>query len=222
MPLPENISVRYTEDEAGYISVRPVVRQSFQLAELADMVVSVAGKNVARVAQIFRAGTVVYNGYRYWWEGFSAQHDEISALLAPFPEDDASRPFRAEEVAAVILETGGGTQRTAVELTREEADRRRLLRRRSPWDCLLELVRASQPHYESYSYAQRGDLYRASLSFDAGSQLLRELLEAAPRSLRARLAALRPPAALIFLCPRARGSAPQLSKSQRRSYDGSG
>jgi len=199
VPLPENISVRYTEDEAGYISVRPVVRQSFQLAELADMVVSVAGKNAARVAQIFRAGTVVYNGYRYWWEGFSAQHDEISALLAPFPEDDASRPFRAEEVAAVILETGGGTQRTAVELTREEADRRRLLRRRTPWDCLLELARASQPHYESYSYAQRG------LSFDAGSQLLRELLEAAPRSLRVRLAALRPLAALIFLCPRARG-----------------
>ena len=205
MPLPENISVRYTEDEAGYISVRPVVRQSFQLAELADMVVSVAGKNAARVAQIFRAGTVVYNGYRYWWEGFSAQHDEISALLAPFPEDDASRAFRPEEVAAVILEIGGGTQRTAVELTRQEVDRRRLFRRRSPWDCLLEFARASQPHYESYSYTQRGDLYRASLSFDAGSQLLLELLEAAPRALRMRLASLKPPSALIFLCPRARG-----------------
>src|SRR2546428_12753199 len=126
VPLPENISVRYTEDEAGYISVRPVVRQSFQLAELADMVVSVAGKNAARVAQIFRAGTVVYNGYRYWWEGFSAQHDEISALLAPFPEDDASRPFRAEEVFAVILETGGGTHGQAGGRTRAGAGPQRL------------------------------------------------------------------------------------------------
>src|SRR2546428_196706 len=108
MSLPESIPVRYTEEEAGYISVRPVVRQSFQLAELA---------------------------------------------------------------------------------------------------------RASQPHYESYSYVQRGDLSRVSLGIETGSQLLRELLEAAPRSLRMRLAALRPPAGLIFLCPRTGGSLPRLSKS---------
>src|SRR3989442_12610301 len=119
VPLPENISVRYTEDEAGYISVRPVVRQSFQLAELADMVVSVAGKNAARVAQIFRAGTVVYNGYRYWWQGFSTQHDEISALLAPFPEDDASRPFHPDEVTAGTPQIRGGKPAPALGLARQ-------------------------------------------------------------------------------------------------------
>src|SRR6266851_9802648 len=109
VPLPETIPVRYTEDEAGYISVRPVVRQSFQLAELADMVVSVAGKNAARVAQIFRAGTVVYNGYRYWWDGFAANEDEITGLLALFPDDDPSRLFNPAQVTAVSLEIGGGT-----------------------------------------------------------------------------------------------------------------
>src|SRR5207302_699901 len=62
MPLPESIALRFTEEDAGYVTVRPVVKQVFGLAELADMVVGVTGKNVARVQQIFRAGTLVYNG----------------------------------------------------------------------------------------------------------------------------------------------------------------
>ena len=194
------------------MSVRPVVRQTFRLAELADMVVSVAGKDAVRVAQILRAGTIVYNGYRYWWQGFAAEDDEVATLLAPFPHDNPSRPFRSEEVSAIILEFGGGAQRTPVELTREEADRRRLFHRRSPWDCLLEFARSSPPRYESYSYAQRADLYRTSLTVEVASGLLLQLLEAARRSLRLRLAGLKPPAAMIFLCPRARASTPHLPK----------
>src|SRR5207244_6506752 len=61
MPLPETITMRFTEEDAGYGTVRPVVKQTFRLAELADMVVSVTGKNAARVQQIFRTGTVAYN-----------------------------------------------------------------------------------------------------------------------------------------------------------------
>ena len=213
MSLPDTIPVRYTEEEAGYVSVRPVVRQTFRLAELADMVVSIAGKNTSRVAQIFRGGTIVYNGYRYWWQGFSADHDEITALLALFPDEDASRPFRSEEVTGIILEFGGGTQRTQVEWTRQEVDRHRLFRRRSPWDCLLEFARSSPPRYENYSYAKRADLYRTSLTVEVAGGLLLQLLEAAPRSLRARLAGLKPPAGLIFLCPRTGGSLSRLSKS---------
>lgn len=212
MPLPDTIPVRYTEEEASYVSVRPVVRQTFRLEELADMVVSVAGKHAVRVAQILRAGTIVYNGYRYWWQGFPAEEDEIVTLLAPFPDDDPARPFRSEEVSAVILEFGGGTQRTPVELTRQEAGRRRLFRRRSSWDCLLEFARSSPPRYESYSYEQRADLYRTSLTVEVAGGLLLQLLEAAPRSLRLRLAGLKPPSALIFLCARARASTPRPSK----------
>ncbi len=62
MPLPKTIAMRFTEDDAGYVTVRPVVKQTFRLPELADMVVSVTGKNAVRMQQIFRAGTVVYNG----------------------------------------------------------------------------------------------------------------------------------------------------------------
>src|SRR5437660_12075275 len=112
MALPENIAVRFTEEDAGYVTVRPVVKQSFRLAELADMVVSVTGKNSPRVQQIFRAGTVVYNGYRYWWDGFSSNESDVAGLLAPFPDDDPSRFFDPPLVTAVSLEISAGTQRS--------------------------------------------------------------------------------------------------------------
>ena len=201
MSLPETIPVRFTEEEAGYLSVRPVVRQTFRLAELADMVVSVTGKDAARVEQIFRAGSVLYKGYHYWWKGFSAAPGEVAALLAPFPDADPSRAFRFEEVTAVLLEKGGGPARTTIEITRAEASARRFLRRRSAWECLRDTLRDSPPAYEQYSYARRADLYRKPLPYDEARRLRAELLAAAPRALRARLGAA-VASALTFVCPR--------------------
>src|SRR5260370_2518109 len=106
MPLPETIAVRFTEEDAGYVTVRPVVKQSFRLAELADMVVSVTGKNGPRVQQIFRAGTVVYNGYGYWWDCFASTENEVAGLLAPFPDDNPSLHFNPAPVTAGPLEIG--------------------------------------------------------------------------------------------------------------------
>jgi hypothetical protein len=67
MPLPETIPVRYTDEEAGYVTVRPVVRQTFLLEELLDMILSVAGKDAARVRQLLHSGTIVYHFFRYSW-----------------------------------------------------------------------------------------------------------------------------------------------------------
>src|SRR6266404_793094 len=167
MPLPETIAVRFTEEDAGYVTVRPVVRQVFRLAELVDMVLSVTGKNELRVKQIFRAGTVVYNGFRYSWEGFVSEADELAALLAPFPDDDPLRAFNADAVTAVTLEIGGGTQRSLIAITRQEASARRLFQKRSPWEILLGAARESAPRYEKYSHAQRGDVYRLHVSAEA-------------------------------------------------------
>ena len=82
MALPENVAVRYTEDEAEYLSLRPVVRQTFRIAELVDMIVTVTGLDAVRVAQILRSGSVVYHGYRYWWTGFEAEAGDLGAVLA--------------------------------------------------------------------------------------------------------------------------------------------
>ncbi len=93
MPLPETIPVRYTEEEAGYVTIRPVVRQTFRLNELLDMILSVAGKDVARIRQLLHSGTVVYHFFRYSWAGFDVNETELAAALAKFPDADPSRPF---------------------------------------------------------------------------------------------------------------------------------
>ena len=202
MPLPETIAMRFTEDDAGYVTVRPVVKQTFRLPELADMIVSVTGKNAVRVQQIFRAGTVVYNGYRYWWDGFAAKEDEITGLLALFPDDDPARLFNPGKVTAVSLEIGGGTQRSLVGIVRREASAKKLFRTRSTWEILLKAALDSTPRYEKYSYAERADVYRVHLSFEMGASLLKQVLAASPRGLRKKLAALHPPAAILFFIPR--------------------
>jgi hypothetical protein len=204
MPLPETIAMRFTEEDAGYVTVRPVVKQTFRLAELADMVLSVTGKNASRVQQIFRAGTIVYNGYRYWWDGFSSDENEIAGLLALFPDDDPARLFNSAEVTAVSLEIGGGTQRSLVGIARREASAKRVFQKRSPWEILLAAARDSTARYEKYFHAERADVYRVHLSAEMAAALLKQLRDASPRALRKKLAALQPPAAILFFVPRAK------------------
>lgn len=203
MPLPETIAIRFTEEDAGYVTVRPVVKQTFRLAELADMVVSVTGKNVSRVQQIFRTGTVVYNGYRYWWEGFTAGENEVAGLLVNFPDDNPARLFNPCQVTAVSLEIGGGAQRSLIAITRQEALPKKLFHRRSPWDVLVAAtVKDASPRYERYSHADRSDVYSIHLTPENAASLLKQLRDASPRSLRKKLAALQPPAAILFFSPR--------------------
>jgi hypothetical protein len=202
MPLPNQIPLRYTEEDAGFVSVRPVVKQTFQLHELVDMVVSVAGKDSARVQQIFRTGTVVYNGYRYWWDALPAEREEIERLLISFPGDDPSRSFDPAEATAVLLEIGGGAQRTVVEISRQDAAQKKLFAKHSPWDVLTNFASGKTARYDKYAHARRADLFRFSLPFDQAEQLLAAMLAAAPRKLKHRWSTLRPPAALTFVCPR--------------------
>jgi hypothetical protein len=208
MPLPETIAMRFTEEDAGYVTVRPVVKQTFRLAELADMVVSVTGKTVTRVQQVFRAGTVVYNGYRYWWDGFASNENELAGLLALFPDDDPARPFNSAEVAAATFEIGGGAQLSLVGIARSEASARRLFHKRSPWEILLAVAKDSAPRYEKYSHAERADVFRVHLSAEMAAALLKQMMDASPRTPRKKLTALRPPAAILFFLPRAKLAGP--------------
>ena len=208
MPLPETIAMRFTEEDAGYVTVRPVVKQTFRLAELADMVVSVTGKTVTRVQQVFRVGTVVYNGYRYWWDGFASNENELAGLLALFPDDDPARLFNPAEAAAATFEIGGGAQLSLVGIARSEALARRLFHKRSPWEILLAVTKDSAPRYEKYSHAERADIYRVHLSAEMAATLLKQMIDASPRTLRKKLTALRPPAAILFFLPRAELAGP--------------
>src|SRR6266481_5346695 len=170
------------------------------------MVVSVTGKNVSRVQQILRSGTVVYNGYRYWWDGFSSNGNEVAGLLATFPDDDPTRPFDPAHVTEVALEIGGGAQRSQVSIMCNEASAKKLFSKRSPWKILLAAAKDAAPRYERYSHADRADVYRVHLSSEMASSLLKQMLDAAPRRLRKKLAMLQLPAAILFFSPRTNSS----------------
>jgi hypothetical protein len=214
MPLPETIPVRYTEEEAGYVTVRPVVRQTFRLDELLDMILSVAGKDLARVRQLLHSGTVVYHFYRYNWTGFDASDAELAAALSRFPEADPSRPFAAAACKSATFESGGVTPQHLLELDRAAGSKRRFLRARSFWDCLLEIAEREKPAYQSYSYTEHADLYRMPLDERLTAEIDRVAEQTAPRNLRAALSAGSGAARIVFICSRPsgkEGSAARLS-----------
>ena len=202
MALPETIPVKFTEEEAEYLSVRAVVRQTFRLDELVDMVLRVTGKDLARVQQILRAGTLVYNFFRYWWPGFAADAEELRAVLVGFPDADPTRPFRAEECAVALLESGGPPARHSFELRREDASRKRLFAPRSFWDAVIALGREGVPAYQGYSYARRGDAYALEVAPGEIETLVREAARLAPRALRAQLTRLPQVTRIVYICPR--------------------
>jgi hypothetical protein len=202
MALPESIPIRYTEEEAGYITVRPVVRQTFRLDELLDMVLSVTGRDVARIRQILRSGTVVYHFYRYWWSGFEADEAELSEALTVFPDADASRVFSSGICATAVFESGGANSKPLLELDRAAGSRRRMFRGRSFWGRLLEIAAGEKPGYQGYSYSYRADLYRIELNEQTVAQIAQAANRLAPRNLRSALRMLPGVAKIVFVCPR--------------------
>ena len=202
MPLPETIPVRFTEEEAEYVSIRPVRRQTFKLRELVDMVLSVTGRDLPRVQQILRTGTVVFHFYRYWWQGFETDAAELSAVLAEFPTDDPGRAFSANQCAVVVLESAV-KGRPPLDVKKSDADHKSLFASQSFWDCLLGLAPGSQEiKYGGYSFARRADLYRVELSAERVARLQRDAAKFASRPIRGAIEPLGALARVVFVCPR--------------------
>jgi hypothetical protein len=202
VPLPETIPVRYTEEEAGYVTVRPLVRQTFRLHELLDMILSVTGKDVARVRLLLHSGTVVYHFYRYSWAGFDTSETELAAALAQFPDADPSRPFSASLCTSAIFEGAGANQTRLLELDRATASRRRLFRGQSFWKRLMEIADDENPGYQEYSYGRRADLYREVLKAGNIARIADAANRLAPGKLRSALRVLPDAASIVFVCPR--------------------
>jgi hypothetical protein len=202
VPLPDSIPVKYSEDDAQFISIRPLVRQSFRPEELIDMIVSVTGKDSERVAQILRSGTIVFNSYRYWWDALNPDSAALSEILAKYPDPQPSRAFRPEDCTAAQLESGGTPPRHSFRLSREVAAKKRLFRSRSFWNTLMDITRNHVPTYREYSYAHRADIDALTLDAPAIARLNQDAARYAPRSLRAQLAILPKIAQAIFICPR--------------------
>lgn len=210
MPLPETVDVKYTEEEAEYLSMRPLVRQTFRAHELVDMIVQVAGKDLSRVQQILRSGTIVFHSFRYWWQGFEPDASGLREILATYPDGDSARLFRAEDCTQVLLESSGSPARRSLKITRQQAVRRpfwrRLLNRASYWDALMALAKTQAAKYREYSYAQQADVYDLALQHDQLLELARDSEQRANRSLREELAKAltqtSAPSLAVFVCPR--------------------
>jgi hypothetical protein len=202
VPLPETIPVRYSEEEAGYVTVRPVVRQTFRLDELLDMVLRVTGKDVPRIRQLLHAGTIVYHFYRYSWAGFDASDAELAAALARFPDSDPLRAFSSGTCTRAIFESAEVNPHRLLELDRAAASKRRIFRARTFWQDLIEIAEKEQPEYQAYSYADRADLYRLKLNEGLARKIARLAEQTAPRNLRGALRALPVAARVLFVCPR--------------------
>ena len=214
--LPETIQVRYTEEDAGYITVRPIVRQTFRLDELLDMILSVAGKDASRIRQILHSGTVVYHFFRYSWSGFDADEAELSAALTRFPDADPSRPFDASQCTVAIFETAGPHPKHLLELDRNENQKCRMFRRQSFWQRLVEIAASEKPAYQNYSYAHRADIYRLDLNEQNILQIAHAANRLATRKLRVALRLLPNASRILFVCTRpATTRKPDLPKQEK-------
>ncbi|MCU1341742.1 MAG: hypothetical protein JWN92_1165 [Candidatus Acidoferrum typicum] len=216
MPLPETIPVRYTEEEAGYVTVRPIVRQTFRLDELLDMILSVTGKDAARIRQILHSGTVVYHFFRYSWAGFDADGAELSAELTRFPDADPSRPFDAGNCTMAIFESGGAHSRHLLELDRSAGAKRRLFRGKSFWERLIEIAADGKPAYQNYSFGHRADLYKLDLNGRNIPEIAQAAKRLAPGNLRSALRILPGASRILFVCPRT-AKARKQETSQRQN-----
>ena len=156
--MKEMVRVRISSDAAGSIALTPVVVREMALAELADHMVAVFGKDKVRIREVVLRGSLVSGASRLRWEGWSMEDEEVAALLAPFPDPDPRRPLELSRCTAIVL--CAGAQKVTV--PRVAAEKRRLLKLRSFWHTVAELSRAAQ--YSGYSYRDKGDIYRVAVS----------------------------------------------------------
>src|SRR5215472_12354949 len=134
-----------------------VAVRTIPIRDLVEQMLGASGKDVARIEEILRRGSLVAGESRLRWEGFPADAMELGAILATFPDPDPARPFDAARCFHVQLLAG----REKLDIPRKIGAKRRLFRRRSLWDALMEV--GSSAEYVEYSYKLRCDHYRLHL-----------------------------------------------------------
>jgi hypothetical protein len=167
LPLPETIRTKITSEAAGYISLTPVEQRDIPLAEFMERILALTGKNPQRIREILERGSLISGPGRYRWQGIEAGEADLIAVLARFPDPEPQRPFDGSKCRSVMLRS----QRGVLELSRETASQRRLLKRQNFWEVLLPAIETLSPRYERYSYADRADVYTVRLPRDTAALL---------------------------------------------------
>jgi hypothetical protein len=156
MSLPDQVRLRITSEGAESIAISPVVVQEMPLYELVRQILGVTGKNAERVREILARGSLVAGASRFRWDGFAAEHAEVTSFLGRYPDPDRSLPFDSGRCFLAVLH--GRDRQFTIE--RAAGERKRFLRRRSFWVELLTM--AAAPAYFDFSYRESADIYRWS------------------------------------------------------------
>jgi len=83
---------------------------------------------------------------------FASNENEITGLLALFPDDDPSHLFNPSQCNCSLSPKSAVAHSVPlVGIVRREASVKRLLHKRSPWEILLTAAQDSLPRYEKYS-----------------------------------------------------------------------
>jgi hypothetical protein len=167
MALPERVRVKLSSEAAEAISLTPVVVQELPVRELVEHLLGVAGKDEARIRELLRRGTLVSGASRFRWTGWEADPDGLREMLATFPDADPARRFEAGRCRRAVLKGG----RSAIEIPREAAAQKSLLRRGTFWDVVMEVASHADLAYAGYSYRDRADRFVGSLTVAAADRL---------------------------------------------------
>jgi hypothetical protein len=171
MALPDPVRVKLSSEAADFISLTPVVVQDLALLDVLERIVTTTGKDLDRVRDILRRGSIVSGATRLRWQPIECDAAELAVQLSTLPEDDPTRPFDAAAFVCAVLT--GAPQR--IEIRKLVAERRRLLRRRTFWDHIQGLAAGAPLEYAGYLYRDRVDRYRLPLD----SSQRQEMREAA-------------------------------------------
>lgn len=160
MPAPAIVRVKLSSEAAGAISITPVVVRDLPFSELLEEIAAVCGKDVPRIAEILRRGNLVSGATRFRWPPVELTTAELSTALAFLPDPEPTRPFAAARCTQAVFAGPG----VLITLERGAGLARRLLRRATFWDALMQV--STEAVYVTYHYRERADLYRAPLSLE--------------------------------------------------------
>ncbi len=133
----------------------PVVARDMAVTDLVELMLDATGKDIVRLGDLLRRGSMVSGGSRYRWTGLEASAEALKEAVAKFPDPEPERPFKPERCYQVRLE--GPALKKIVPA--EALQRKRFFRRRSFWEVLVEAAAENGVRYSGYSYGERADRY---------------------------------------------------------------
>ena len=167
MALPQTVRVKLSSEAAESIAMTPVVAQEFPLRELIEHMLGVTGKDLPRIREVLRRGSMVAGASRFRWTGVEADEEELREVLATFPDAEPSRIFAAQRCARVVLRGG----RSPIELRREALDRKGLFQKQTFWGLLMAVAGTGEMRYAGYSYRDRADRFVRDFSVGEAERL---------------------------------------------------